>query len=346
MSVYSVQDFSVPLPLSIHAEAQLFCQPQWTRQKIKQVYLNTLAVYTVHSYLRCLGIESSLAKGHSWDPAMQCLTDAADLVVGAQGRLECRPVTEADAVCHVPPEVWGDRVGYVAVQLGKDLRYARLLGFLPSVDKEDIPLSQWRSPTTLLSHIAPEPAPEPAVLPGAESAVTPVAVSGRFIPEAEEWAGSISSHAPVLTSVSDWLQGKRQQGWHSLESLGSPHFAPGSVQPALNFRNATAMSTVRGKYLDWTLPTGQQENLVLVVGVMPVQKSEMDIWVKLCPQEASTYLPPKLEVVVLDAQNKAVMQAQSRQTEMIQLKFGGHVGEMFSIKVSLNESSKIESFVI
>ena len=85
---------------------------------------------------------------------------------------------------------------------------------------------------------------------------------------------------------------------------------------------------------------------MLLVGVMPAQKSEMNIWVKLCPQQASTYLPSKLEVVVLDEQDTAVMQAQPRQAEMIQLKFGGQIGEKFSIKVSLNESSKIESFVI
>ena len=84
----------------------------------------------------------------------------------------------------------------------------------------------------------------------------------------------------------------------------------------------------------------------MVVGVMPSQKSEMNIWVKLCPQQSSTYLPSKLEVVVLDEQNIAVMQAQSRQTEMIQLKFGGQIGEKFSIKVSLDEFSKVESFVI
>ena len=331
MSVCEPLSFSVPLPLSIHATAQNFCQPQWSSSKVKQVYLNTLAVYAVKSYLGCLGVVTHPEQGNSWDPTMQCLANTADLVVANRGRLECRPVLPTASTCYIPPEVWEDRMGYVAVQLDDELRYAHLLGFLPQISTMNVPLHQWRSLTLLLQSVTDS-------LHAAESETAS--------PISEVSPSSSMCHKSMIAHLTEWLKGNIEEGWETLDDiLPDSLFTSGS--PALQFRSAvTPLSTVRGKYLEWQLPTGQQENLVLVVGVMPAQKSEMNIWVKLCPQQASAYLPPRLEVVVLDERNMAVMQAQSRQTEMIQLKFGGQIGEKFSIKVSLNESSKIESFVI
>ena len=330
MNVCDPLSFSIPLPLSIHATAQRFCQPQWSSLKTKQIYLNTLAVYAVKSYLGYLGVLSYLEQGDSWDPMIQCLMDSADLVVVNQGRLECRPVLLSSSTCYVPPEVWSDRLGYVAVQLDDELRYAKLLGFLPQVTSPDVPLAQWRSLKFLLQAVDPS--------------LQAVSLSA---PSFEKRHDSTVQTKPVITHLTEWLKGTVEKGWQQLDDLILPDNLFPPSPPALQFRSAVMpLSTVRGKYLDWQLPTGQQENLVLVVGVMPAQKSEMNIWVKLCPQQSSTRLPPKLEVVVLDEQNTAVMQAQSRQTEMIQLKFGGQIGEKFSIKVSLDEFSKIESFVI
>ena len=333
MSVCDPLSFAIPLPLSIHATAQSFCQPHWSSLKTKQVYLNTLAVYAVKSYLGYLGVASYLEQGNSWDPINQCLADSADLMVGTQGRLECRPVLLSSSACYVPPEVWSDRIGYVAVQLDDELRYARLLGFLPKVNTPEIPLEQWRSLKCLLQSL--------------DTADQPVAIPSSALSNSRQHPSVTVQEKPVMTHLTQWLKGSLGKGWQRLEDLIVPENLFPPNPPALQFRGAvTPLSTVCGKYLDWHLPTGEQENLVLVVGVMPAQKSEMNIWVKLCPQQSSTYLPSKLEVVVLDEQNTAVMQAQSRQTEMIQLKFGGQIGEKFSIKVSLDEFSKVESFVI
>ncbi|NEP76339.1 MAG: DUF1822 family protein, partial [Okeania sp. SIO2G5] len=310
MSVYDPLSFSIPLPLSIHATAQRFCQPHWSSIKAKQVYLNTLAVYAVKSYLGCLGVSSYLEQGNSWDPIHQCFADSADLMVGAQGRLECRPVLSASSTCYVPPEVWSDRIGYVAVQLDDELRYGKPLGFLPQVTTSEIPLERWRSLNSLLQAL--ETSYQPVALSSSRSISS---VSFRRYPTSVVQRNSV-------THLTGWLKGTIEAGWQRLEDLILPEHVFPSSPPTLQFRGVeTPLSTVCGKYLDWQLPTGEQENLVLVVGVMPAQKSEMNIWVKLCPQHSSVYLPARLEVVVLDEQNVAVMQAQSRQTEMIQLKF-------------------------
>jgi hypothetical protein len=76
---------------------------------------------------------------------MQMLMDTADLLVKDHGKLECRPVLPEAEVVGVSPEVWEERMGYVAVQLSESLREATLLGFVQKVAKSEVPLSQLRS---------------------------------------------------------------------------------------------------------------------------------------------------------------------------------------------------------
>ena len=105
----------------------------------------------------------------------------------------------------------------------------------------------------------------------------------------------------------------------------------------------------RGKLLELVPRSDSQPDLyqlVLLMGVMPNDSSRLDIWVKLCPTKHSPYLPEDLEVRVLDEQGIAVMQAQSRRTNMLQLKFQGTEGERFSIEITLNDINLVETFII
>jgi hypothetical protein len=137
--------FTVPLALEAHSRAEEFRRYQSNPGKAKQVYLNTLAVYAVKVYLQCRGFETDLERSDSWNPMMQMLMDTADLLVKDHGKLECRPVLAEAEVVGVPPEVWEERMGYVAVQLSESLREATLLGFVQKVAKSEVPLSQLRS---------------------------------------------------------------------------------------------------------------------------------------------------------------------------------------------------------
>jgi hypothetical protein len=75
---------------------------------------------------------------------MSVLMDTASLVVQNCGQLECRPVLTSRATIQIPPEVWKNRIGYVAVQLHESLREATLLGFIDKVTSSELPLSQLR----------------------------------------------------------------------------------------------------------------------------------------------------------------------------------------------------------
>ncbi|NEN98401.1 MAG: DUF1822 family protein, partial [Moorea sp. SIO3I7] len=141
--------FTVPLSGEAHRIAKKFCKRQLTLQKAKQVYHNTLAVHAVDFYLGCLGWETNLNQSDSYDPVMQAFTDVADLEVKNHGKLECRALLSEAEVCHVPADVWEDRIGYVVVHLNESLTQATILGFTPSVadNKGNLPVSELRSLT-------------------------------------------------------------------------------------------------------------------------------------------------------------------------------------------------------
>lgn len=134
--------FPVILSAEAHRLAEQFRQQQKQPKKGKQVYLNTLAVYAVKYYLNCLGIETNWESSDSFDPIAQTLMDVADLKVKNLGSLECRPVLPNQEFMEVPPEVWSDRIGYIAVQITSSLTEVVLLGFVERVDEEEIPLRE------------------------------------------------------------------------------------------------------------------------------------------------------------------------------------------------------------
>ena len=146
--------FTVPLFQSAHRIAKQFSQQQSNQEKAKQVYLNTLAISAVDFYLRCVGIQTDWEASDSWDSVMQAMMDVADLEIPNYGKLECRPMLPETQVIYIPPEVWSDRIGYVAVQFDQSLKEATLLGFAEAVSIEELPLSQLRSLGDLLEHLS------------------------------------------------------------------------------------------------------------------------------------------------------------------------------------------------
>ncbi len=327
MNDFTGQDLTltVPLTLEAHQLAQEFCQHHPNPQKAKQVYLNTLAVYTVHAYLNWLGIETDLPGSHSWNPVLQALADTGDLEVKGWGKLECCPVLPDATVCHVSPEVWFDRVGYVVVQMDAALHEATLLGFAPSVPSGELPLQHLQPIDALLAQI---PHLEP---------VQPRSISSRL--------------GRNVVFLSQWFHNEWTQGWQAVEEL------LGLPQPELSFRRpeltAEPEFITRGKLVTLQAQAAEQQSeqqseqqVALLVGLMPMDGKQFDIWVKLCPVNPQSYLPENLEMAVLDEQEAAVMQAQSRQTEMLQLKFRGVPGEQFSIKMVWNQATVVETFII
>ncbi|NEZ64656.1 DUF1822 family protein [Leptolyngbyaceae cyanobacterium CCMR0082] len=310
--------FTMSIPPEAHQIAQKFRASQSDIPKGKQVYLNTLAVYSVHKYLKILGIDTDLNVSDSWDPVVQSCLDTGALFIGEQYQLECRPVLPDTDCCYIPRDVWADRQGYVAVQLDASLKQATLLGFLqnvPDTSAEAIPLSDFQRLEDLMDVIQSE----------------------------------ISETVAKATQLRQWFDLVAQEGWQMVESLLAP------PQPVLNFRNEVVVEEpfgsmipgemTRGKLLDFGLPE-VSNSLALLVGIAPAEKTSFNIRVKVLPLKSLSQLPTELNLSILDAAEEVVMQAQARETDTLELRFGGEVGDHFNIQLMLGGVSIIEEFVI
>lgn len=139
MNIAEIPLLTVPLELKAHEMARQLAAVQSTVQKGKRVYLNALAVYAVHSYLKWLQIETDWEGSDSFNPAKTALANVADLVIPGIGSLECRPVLPGETTILLPDEVIENRIGYVGVQFSDRLDSVQLLGFAPSLDSSNPP---------------------------------------------------------------------------------------------------------------------------------------------------------------------------------------------------------------
>jgi len=298
----------IRLTTTAHQWAAQFCNQQRQPLKAEQVYRNTLAVWAVHELLRVEGIDSDLEASHSWNLIFQTCSDAADLVLPSQGRLECRPVDPDAAVMAVPPETWEDRLGYVAVQLDDALETAMVLGVVESVQQETVALADLQDFAPWLERLRPQKTP---------------------------------SQIPALTRLQDWLRGQLDQGWQTLDSLlQQPTLA---LNPRSDLTTRDRPLIRRAKPL--ALPSLGEAQIVLVVAVLP-QTAPWPIAVSLGPLPPAQYLPPDLTLSVLDPDGVAVMQAQSRATEQLTLEFTGEPGDRFSVQITLGATTLTEAFEI
>ncbi|MBO3459592.1 DUF1822 family protein [Aetokthonos hydrillicola Thurmond2011] len=296
--------FIVSLAITAHSLAEKFLHYHSSPQLGKQVYINTLAVYAVNIYLQYRGFETDWENSDSWNPVMQKLMNVADLIVQNHGKLECRPVLPEAEVVSVPPEVWSERIGYVAVQLDESLRQATVLGFVDKVSKSEIPISELRS-----------------------------------LGELPEYLNKIR---PAIT-LSQWFENVFEKGWEALETILTTE----PTEAVFNFRScpqAEVQEVKRCKLIE----LGNSERLVAMIITLTSELEEViHIVVQVQPPDTQTYLPDNLQVLLLNEDEEAIMDIHSgRENKTIQLEFTGELGDHFSIKIVLDNTSIIENFVI
>lgn len=321
--------FTSRITLKNRRLAEKFSRQETNPEKARQIYLNTLAVCAVDFYCQCMGIETDLQASDSWDGVMRSLTNVADLQLKNSGKnlgkIECRPVLVSSDKVEVNPDVWQDRIGYIAVQLDEAAKEAKLVGFAPKVKEEMLPLNQWHSLEEFLTLIyrLKQTQPQP------ENIVTKV------------------------TKLSEWLKGVFEPGWDSLQPVfRSPAFrnAGGAIalkgsERQLDFPYDYPPVPIRRRKqvnLEWA---GEQVTLVVVLQPDEIREI-MEIWAHIYPTNGKIYLPQDLEFMVLDEEGEPAMQAKARSSENIQFEFSGKYGEEFSIKLALGDFSFTELFSI
>jgi hypothetical protein len=330
--------FTVFLNSSAHSIANQFCKQHHDPAKAKQVYLNTLAVSAVNFYLKCMGFETDLEFSQSYDGVMQTVMNVADLDIKSFGKLECCTVLPDAQTMLIAPEVWTDRIGYVAVQLDPSLQTATLLGFTDAQGIEEFPLNQLRSLDELLDHLRQ---------------LKPIA----------------STSVPV--QLSTWFTSTVDSVWQSLESL------LGTSQPNLAFslRNdffAKQKTVQRAKLMDLGVQLNNRSVILLMaiassapdptsssamdasssLATSTIGKTEtqerMEILAQLHPGNGELHLPANISMQLCSETGTVLQEVQSRsQDNYIQLKrFRGMSGERFTIQIVLGETSVLESFMI
>mgnify|MGYP006369094735 CR=1 FL=1 len=126
--------YTITLTSEHHQVAKKFAIQQDTTEKAKQVYLNTLAVFAVETFLEEISFPPDLQAGNSWNAAIRCFHNVADLVIPDLGKIECRPILPEETNLSLPIEVLEDRIAYVAVQFQEELDRVQLLGYHPTLD--------------------------------------------------------------------------------------------------------------------------------------------------------------------------------------------------------------------
>ncbi|PSR18099.1 hypothetical protein C8255_09255 [filamentous cyanobacterium CCP3] len=319
----NIHPLAVPLPITTAARetAAAFAREQATPEKAEAVRLNTLAVLVTYNYCRMMDIPVDLSGSDSWNPLIRLTADVADLRLPDLGQLECRPLREGDTECSVPPEVWDLRVGYVVVAIAPDLQTAQLLGFTPQVQGETLLLSQMQAPEALLDH-----------LHALRQPATASAVGGAIV------------------NLGQWLNGVFEQGWQAVDALlaaPSPAFSFrwGGDDPPSDFPGLAADAS-RAKLIDLALQLGPRQ-VVLLVDLQAEVTDTRQVSLQVHGAGQSPYLPPGLELAVLESDGTAFMQAQSRDADnYIQLQFSGQPGERFRVQIQLDTATYGEDFVI
>ncbi|XWK88105.1 MAG: DUF1822 family protein [Phormidium sp.] len=331
--------FSIPLSFEAHSLAQKLSQVVTNKKKAKQIYLNTLAIYTVNFYLNCMGFTTDWENSDSYNPLIYKLLDIADLQVAQIGTIECRPVAPDATFCSIPPEVQEDRIAYVFVQLNHSLKSATILGFTPTVSNLDL------APRGRASILRSQ------VQPGNEDVGGSTSRNARFeskrvsinqLQTLEDFLEYLSQKCqPGIINLKQWFNGIFETGWNRVNQLLNPH----QVDLAFTFRNAANIT--RGQQIDLGMQLVER-SVALVITLPPkADETEVDILVQVHPMGKETCLPPGLKLIIIDESGAEVLDTESREADnFIQLQFSAESGESFSIVVSWGEASVRQNFVI
>ncbi len=128
--------------------------------------------------------------------------------------------------------------------------------------------------------------------------------------------------------------------FHNKEDQNLPRNAESSAQtnqePQVN----------RGRIIDLGIQI-LEHFVSLIVRFSPEPDGKVNILLQIRPGKRQPYLPPGLQMMVIDDNDAVFLEAESRRADnWIQLEFRGLPGERFAVKVALGEANLTESFVI
>jgi hypothetical protein len=149
--------------------------------------------------------------------------------------------------------------------------------------------------------------------------------------------------SPVI-ELHRWLEGAIEAGWQSVESL----FRPAELAFRFAARSTGSNLVRQAKLIDWEMQL-YDSSVALVVEILPhLDEEKTEVTVQVHPQPRDrAYLPPNLQLVILDESDNIFLEARSRTADnWIQLQFEGNAGEKFGVKLTLGAAEVREKFII
>ena len=139
----------------------------------------------------------------------------------------------------------------------------------------------------------------------------------------------------TIVNLENWFQEIFAAGWQTAtELLETPSLAPA-------FRSTGVEGGILVSIGSDITP------IILVVRVIQTSTSDRDVAVEILPKLKSAYLPHGLQLILLDADGDAVMEATTReQNKNLKFDFAGTSGEVFSIKLELRDRVFQEDFIL
>jgi Protein of unknown function (DUF1822) len=156
-----------------------------------------------------------------------------------------------------------------------------------------------------------------------------------------------------IVKLSTWLQGQFQTAWQAVDTILLP------TQLATAWRSTTrnlddraeqdaAYLINRVKVLDMgeRSPSGNPTRTALLIGMNPINDTQMNLGLYICPLGESVTALQDIQVRLLDGDGTEVGQASAAMTETIQFQFSGQVGEFFSVVITIDDRTLTEAFEI
>jgi hypothetical protein len=376
---------SLPMPITQKAIrlAWQFASEHQHPQKVEQIYLNTLAVLVVGSYLKMLDIETDLTQCDSWNPVIRLFENVADLYIKGLGKIECLPIknihqnakngnadssTNLPETCHVPTEAREERIGYIVVEIDEEAKEARLLGFSPTAETGELVLKDLHSLDDFLIHLENIYESKVDLRRWLENVFTSnwQSVASIFNPQPETEPTEIEN--PVKSNLGDWLKNAAETGWQkieegkqSLEDLIFPDDNPsfvfrGGGHSRVESESHISQSSVnrfpeadvtRAKLIDLGMRLGRI-SVALLVAIAEEDDRTFRVQVRLYPAMGERYLPTNIKLSLISDTGEHLTDAQSRiQDKCIVLDdLEVERDESFSIRVALDDFTITESFVV
>ena len=305
--------FTSPIDGKMIKIAEKLSQQQRNEQKTREVYFNTLAVLAVDFYFQCMEIETELEKSSGLDSVIPSLMNTSSLFVKDKGLLECRPVLPKEQFCDIPPEVSSERIGYIVVEIDEADRQARILGFVESVQTEKLPLTRLKPLQDFLVYL------QSPVVTRVEAGIV---------------GGAIARVSSRLIKLSEWFEGLFNNGW---ELSVAKDISPADVTEK---EEVGAAKIIRLMHLS--------EPVLLIIRQTRLSQDQLEIILRLYPASESIFLLDGVKMTLLNEEDNPIpqLEKQAKASNWLQLRFRGNIGDQFSLRISHEEHSVTESFVI